>query len=178
MFNTLRKHSKTVIWLIIIAFILWGASSLLVSQNRSTSYAGEVFGRKVSYKEYNDISKMLSVFKPPLETSQTGTASDDEIWLYIALKREAEQTKIPADDESVRLEIQKMFGMNELFDPRRYEEWVRDVLKENPRNFEELVRTQIRIRKLIQSVAPQNAENPAFQEWVTALLRRARIKKY
>jgi hypothetical protein len=178
MFSTLRKHSKTVIWLIIITFILWGASSLLISQSRSTSYAGEAFGRRVSYKEYNDISKMITLFKPPLETSAGETGTDSEIWLYLALKREAEKTKISASDEEVRLEIQKMFGMREIFDARRYEEWVRGVLKDNPRNFEELVRTQIRIRKLIRSVVPEGAEKSVFQEWIDGLLRRAQIKKY
>ncbi len=158
MFKTLRNHTKTVVWFLIAAFVLWGASSMLISQNRTTSYAGEVFGRRVSYKEYNDISNMLNLFSSPNEISRH--AEDTEIWLHLVLKREAEREKIPVADEEVKDQIRQMFG-GERFDARRYEQWVQSVLRDNPRSFEEITREFIRIQKLIRSA---NLQRDAVSE--------------
>lgn len=141
--------------MLVAAFILWGASSALISQNKTTSYTGEVFGRRVSYKEYNDVSKMLDIFASSGDKSVH--ADDSEIWLHLVLKREAERKKIRVTDEEVRDQIRKMFG-GENFDSRRYEYWVQNVLRDNPRRFEELAREFIRIQKLILSVNLQNNE--------------------
>ncbi len=155
MFKTLRNHTKTVVWFLIAAFVLWGASSMLISQNRTTSYAGEVFGRRVSYKEYNDISNMLNLFASPNDLNHR--AEDTEIWLHLVLRREAERQKIQVADEEVKDKIRQMFG-GERFDARRYEQWVQSVLRDNPRSFEELTREFIRIQKLILSANLQRDE--------------------
>jgi hypothetical protein len=140
----------------VMAFILWGASSVLVSQNKSTSYAGEIFGEKVSYKEYNDISKMLYLFTD--KTASSGS-DDTDIWLYLILKHEARKRKIPVVDEEVMEQIKKMFGGLPSLDPQRYEQWVRNVMRESPRSFEEIVREFIRIQKLMHQSLLTPAEN-------------------
>ncbi len=153
MFKILRRHTKTVVWVIVAAFVLWGASSLFVSQNRETSYAGEIFHKKVSHKEYNEISKMLNLFSQPLAVSKN--SGDTEIWFYLALKREAERRKIPVFDVEVRNQIMRMFGGGEKFDPETYRRWIENVLKDQPRSFEELVREYIRIQKLVRQIHTQ-----------------------
>lgn len=147
----------------VAAFVLWGASSVLISQNKTTSYAGEVFGRRVSYKEYKDISDMLNVFSSSGDSA--AHADDSQIWLHLVLKREAERKKIRVSDAEVRDQIRQMFG-GENFDSRRYEYWVQNTLRSNPRNFEELAREFIRIQKLILSTDLQN--NKVSEEEITA----------
>ena len=155
MFKTLQKHTKAVVWILVAAFVLWGASSALISQNKATSYAGEAFGRRVSYKEYKDISDMLNIFT--FSEGNAAHADDSSIWLHVVLKREAERNKIRVTDEEVRDQIRQMFG-GENFDSRRYEHWVQNVLRSNTRSFEELTREFIRIQKLILSSDLQNNE--------------------
>lgn len=162
MFNTIRKHSKAIVWLIVMAFIFWGASSLLVSQSKSTSFTGEVFGKRVSHKEYNDTYKMLNLFMDAQVLAQSNLES--EIWFHLALKRKAEESKIPVLDEEVRQEILRSFGGRQGFDAVRYEQWIRNVLRENPRHFEEMVRNFIRIQKLIRQVMSQETMEVTDQE--------------
>lgn len=163
MFKTLRQYTKAVVWFLVAAFVLWGASSLLISQNKSTSYAGEVFGRRVSYKEYSDISNMVSLFASPSDFSHR--AEDTEIWLHLVLKREAERKKIRVADEEVKDQIRQMFG-GDRFDATRYERWVQSVLRDNPRTFEELTREFIKIQKLIRSAGLQS--DPVSEEEIKA----------
>ncbi len=137
----------------VMAFILWGGSSLLVSQNKSTSYAGEIFGKRVPYKDYNDISKILNLFVDPGSLSKT--SPEGQIWFYLVLDHEARKNKISVTDEEVRDQIEKLFSGGQAFNPARYENWVRNVVRENPRNFEELVREFIRIQKLISQTVNQ-----------------------
>ena len=156
MFKMLRRHTKTVVWLIIMAFILWGGSSILVSQHKGTSYAGELFGKKVTYKEYNDMYQMVNLFHDQGVT--ISESFEDRVWLHLALRREAVNRGVQVSDEEVKQEIQTLFRSGEAFDPVRYEGWVRDVLKQSPRNFEEQIREFARIRKLVRSVLTQPRE--------------------
>jgi hypothetical protein len=47
-----RKNIKIFIWVIVFSFAAWGAGSIAISRDKSASYAGKVFGEKISHKEY------------------------------------------------------------------------------------------------------------------------------
>jgi hypothetical protein len=47
-----RKNIKLIIWLIVLAFVIWGAGALSVSREAASPYAGSVHGKKVSHKEF------------------------------------------------------------------------------------------------------------------------------
>jgi len=185
MLKGLRKYTKIIVWLIVFAFILWGGSSLIVSQSKGTSYAGEAFGKKVTHKEYNEIFKMMNLFSSDDRIS-VGGDSDDKVWLYLALKREADKRKITVTDEEVKSYIATIFAKRGGIDFRTYEAWIRNVLREDPRNFEEQVRTYLKSQKLLQEVFAQLAaeantpqpEPKAVEAWLQNIFKEAGIRKY
>jgi hypothetical protein len=132
----------------VLAFLIGGGSSVLVSNNKSGTYAGEIAGRRVSVKEFDDMSKILSLFQDQRLAVQGG--QEDQVWLYLSLKREAEKQRIGATDEEVKKQILQLFQTEDM-NPAAYENWVRNVLRESPHNFEEMMRSLIRIQKLITS---------------------------
>jgi len=185
MLKGFRKYTKVIVWLIVFAFILWGGSSLIISQSKGASYAGEVFGKKVTHKEFNEVSKMVSLFSTDDKIS-VGENSDDKAWLYLVLKREADKKKITVSDEEVRSYIATIFAKRGGIDFRTYELWIRNVLREDPRSFEEQVRTYLKCQKLLREVFAQlsseaNTPNPdpkAIEEWLQRTFSEAGVRKY
>ena len=47
-----RKNIKFIIWVIILAFAIWGAGSISMSRQSASSYAGSVGKEKISQKEF------------------------------------------------------------------------------------------------------------------------------
>lgn len=181
MMNFIRKYTQTIVWLIVLAFILWGGSSIIVSQSRGTSYAGIAFGKKITHKEFNDAFKMTNIFAD--DTITAGKSSDDKAWLYLLLKREAEKRRITVPDEEVKGYIASIFAKRGGMDIRTYENWVRNVLREDPRNFEEQARSFLKIQKLLREVVTLFSKDgqpdaKAVEDWLEELMKQAGIRKY
>lgn len=182
MLKTLRKNTKLIIWLTIAAMGLWTASSIAVGQGKQQTYAGEVFGKKIRYKEFNSAEKMVSLFSP--DSLQIGESALDKVWFYLALKHDAENRKITVSDQEVVAFIDKTFSLNHAASIAGYENWVRNVLKDTPRNFEEIVRDYLKIEKLLQQNLTPVSDSPlALRQgdnnpWFEDLMKRANVVRY
>jgi len=170
----LRKKTKLIIWLIIVVFCLWGAFSLGVQvQHGGRQSAGKVFGKTVSYQEYDRMYKATRLF------SLTGSRVEDpdllqgQTWHNIILARESRQRRIPVTDEDVRKELTRLLTAQNipLDAPNVYQNWVRSVSGASPREFEEMIREMLRVQKLIAAVREELSEKPADDQ-VQSKLRR------
>lgn len=181
MMNFIRKHTQTIVWLIVFVFIVWGGSSLIVSQSRGTSYAGKAFGKKVTHKEFNDAFKMANIFAD--ETLSAGKSSEDKAWVYLVLRHEADKRNIKVPDEEVKGYIAAIFAKRGGMDLRSYESWVRNILREDPRNFEEQARSFLKIQKLLRELAAEFSEDNQpdankIENWIQEAIRQADIRRY
>lgn len=165
MLKLFRKNTKVIIWLIILAFILWGAFSI-VSLDKKGRYAGEVFGKGVSFQEYNLFLSGSQIF------SFTGKPSEDPnvihmiAWQNIVFDREAKRRRIDVSDDEVRKELRRLLnnaGIGDA-DAKTYRLWLRGTLRMEPQDFEKLLREMMRIQKLIKIVSQMPVEAPSEQE--------------
>ena len=104
MFNFFRKNIKVFIWLIVLAFIVWGAgSSITAFLGDSSSYAGKIGKERISQREFLTLFRfyeMLMQPKPPevkTETPKPAEAKDKSP----EEKKESSKTE-PAAQDSVR----------------------------------------------------------------------------
>ena len=91
--------------LLVPAFILWGSESLIQSMGRS-NYAGEVFGKKVTFQEFNAAliatrNQMLMQFGDEFLKQADQINLEPQAWERIILLMEAKRRKIKVDDEAV-----------------------------------------------------------------------------
>lgn len=133
----------------VFAFVLWGGSSLLISGNQGITYAGAINGKKVSYKEYEDMYRLVGLFADPRLPHQE--TPEGQAWFHLVLKREAEKKKITTNDAEVKDQIQKLFPSGQ-FSPENYTYWVKNVTGVSPRNFEEMIRQMVCIQKLTNQI--------------------------
>lgn len=181
MFKVFRKHTKAVVWVIVVTFALWGGSSVAVSWQREARFAGEAFGKPVSHREFDAALKAIQIFTVGTPPANTEAA----VWQHIVLLREAERRGIQVSDGEVREEIRRFFDKEGVpFDPERYRLWVRNVLREEPRFFEEQIRDLVLIGRLKQEILGSGGEpkkrNPfrRYRIWLRKLMERAKIKSY
>lgn len=84
MFKFFRKNIKLFIWLIVLAFIIWGAgSSITAFLGESSSYAGKIGNENISQKEFLMVFRfyeLLTRTKPETQSPpSTTTASSEKI---------------------------------------------------------------------------------------------------
>ncbi len=164
MLKTLRKNTKSIIWFIIISFCLWGAFSVGIQFNQRGQIAGRVFGRPVSYQEFNKFVKASEIFSLTGERVEDPGILHQHAWQNVIFSREARRQRIKVSDDEVRDEIKRMLDAQKIAaDSAVYEGWVRSVSGAAPRDFEEMVREMLRIQKLLREVrqAPMDAPDEA-----------------
>lgn len=145
----IRKMVTPTIWLIVISFVLWGGQSVITGLQKESAGVGRVFGKTVTFKEFQDAIRSASLFmQSKMQLSQEELESS--AWQNIVLIREAKKEGIQITDEEVLSEIKQMFGSDEDFNQRLYENWVVKSFGEQPRQFEERVRNLLRVRKLVE----------------------------
>ena len=89
---------------------------------------------------------------------------------------------IKVSDEEVRQEIQRLFSERKEVFPNgdQYQLLIRRFFREEPREFEEQVRVQLRIQKLIAQVRKNFKKDPdkRLKRWFTKLMTHANVKFY
>jgi len=141
----------------VACFVLWEIGSVLASRQAGSLYAGTLFGRPVSIQEYKAAldatqhraqltygersSKLLP--RPELER---------QTWDRLMLLAAARRARIRVSDREIIEELQHwpLFQKEGRFDLKTYELVVHYSLGATPRTFEEEVRGQIAILKLIE----------------------------
>jgi hypothetical protein len=189
-----RKNIKMIIWLIILAFAIWGGGSLSVSKDSLSSNVGFVGKEKISQKEfmmtirYFDLLSRASAAqkiedkkdeksKEPLPYEQVKSLA----WQMIVLSREAKREGIAVSDEEVQNEIRRLFSANGTFQQDFYNQWVQNQFRVKPRDFEELVRKHIASDKIRQKVlkdVPEAERNSKWLEWLIPVISKSKLKDF
>lgn len=202
MLKIFRKSTKVVVWVTVAALaLLFGAGSIadLVSGKKSGRYAGEAFGRSVSFQEYNQFYRATQLFMPSEKPLEDPELLRSYTWQNIIYSREAKKNGIKITDGEIQTEIANILKQQGLINPtqEQYKIWLTRSLHMSPREFEEGLREFMRIQKLlrtkIMSFAPAGADKltdakskeaaaekqkTAFMVWTSDVNKRAGFKDY
>lgn len=187
-----------IIWIVVGSFILWGGYSV-TALKKEGRYAGEAFGKPVTFQQYNQFFRATQIFMPTEKPIEDQELLRNYAWQNIIYAREAAQNGVKVTDEEVRSEIATILKQQGLINPtpEQYKIWLTRSLHISPREFEEGLREFIRIQKLlrgkISSFTPAGADKltdpkakeeamakqkAAFMEWTTEVNKRADLKDY
>lgn len=153
MLNFFRKNTKTIIWAVIIAFLLWGGFSVGTQFKEDGRYAGQVFGKNVSFQEFDRFYRSTQIFNFSEENAKDPEMLRESAWQGVIFSREAKRLKIEVLDNEVRDHILKILDQQKM-SPDNYETWVERGLRLSPQQFEEMLRETLRIRKLLSKFEP------------------------
>ena len=155
MITAMRNNSKSlkiVLWIVIVAFastivVVWGYGN----KQTTMSFVAKVGDYTISIGEYQEFRRRMqgSYRNTELSPQAIESAILEEAIKQRLFLLEAERLAIPVSNEEVLGEItnDQFFFENGRFDIARYQEFV-----PNPRSYEESVRTDLRLRKLINIV--------------------------
>lgn len=198
MLKIFRRYTKVIIWIVVGSFILWGGYSASALKKESR-FAGEAFGKSVSFQEYNQFYRATQLFMPSEKPVDDPKLLRDYTWQNIIYAREAKLKGIKIADEEVRGEIANILKQQGLVSPtaEQYKTWLTRSLHLSPREFEEGLREFMRIQKLLRvqiaSFAPAGTGKPAdpkageeaatkektaFMAWTNDVNKRASLKDY
>ena len=166
-----RKRIGWIAGLTVGGVFLWLVAAVSLKATESTS-AGTLFGRKVSPADLLRATKTATHMAllrygrelPPEELEEAA-------WERLALMTEARSKGIRISDEEVigSLRTQAIFQTGGSFDRRAYEWMIRHTLKSEPRTFEEEIREELAIRRLMEKAiqtppVTEEEVKEAFQE--------------
>lgn len=157
------RHKKTAkrifIFLAIIivpAFVLWGSGSM-VRDKAGADYAGEIFGKKISFQDYRDALKAVqdqAVIQFGDRFNQIRPLLDMEklAWERLIVLHKANLEKIRISDEEVVRTIAgyPFFEKNGKFDDQIYRQVLRFGLETTPKEFEKHIRESLEIAALFK----------------------------
>lgn len=159
MLKTLRKSTKVVIWTVVISFALWGGFSVGVQFQKQGRVAGEVFGKEITFQEFNRFYKSQQLFsfgdtKAPADAE----ALKQRTWESLIYSREAKREKIQVSDDEVRGEILRLMSLQKIENPSvdLYKRWLQATAKSTPDEFESIVRELLRIQKLVKKIKDES----------------------
>ncbi len=155
MLKIFRQNTKIIIWITVAALaLLFGAGSIadLVNNKKSGRFAGEAFGKSVTFQEYNQFYRATQLFMPSEKPVNDPELLRNYTWQNIIYAREAKRNGIKISDEEVRGEISKILKQQGLVSPtsEQYKIWLTGTLHLSPREFEEGLREFLRIQKLLR----------------------------
>jgi hypothetical protein len=166
MLDILRKNTKLIIWIVVASFVLWGAFSVGMQFEKKGRFAGEVFGKGVTFQEYNAFYQAAQIFSFAEDRSEDPDVIRHKTWQNLIYSREARREKIEVSDDEVRGELQRLLkahGM-ENATPEMYRRWLKGALRLEPRQFESQLREVIRVQKLIGRIMQQPVQDPPESE--------------
>lgn len=152
----MRKNMKFVLWILLATFVLWGGSSAVFMRSKGASFAGTVFGKKASWKEYEQnynavYNQAKLMYGEKFSQFSQYLNMEQEAWTRIILMREATMRHFNASDEEV---IEKICSIplfqdsSGKFVPDIYKRVIEYFLKVPAREFEDEVKGSIIITKL------------------------------
>ncbi len=155
--NVMKKIMWAIAILIIPAFVWWGAGSA-AKEKRGPSYAGIIFGKKISFDEYNQSlsacrMQALMVYGENFNQLEKFLNLNQQAWDRLILLKEAKLRHISSNDKEVTDEISRypFFQIKGHFEQRTYELLLKNVFHLEPRIFEEDIRGTLSIAKLINA---------------------------
>jgi len=167
MLEVLRKKgvNKTILWIIAIIIILsFGVFGTAYRLDNTINSAGSMFGRNVNVKEFQQAyldarDQAIRTYGDEFFKNGNKLDLEQETWDRLVLLNEAQKRNIQANDQEVVAFIATIpfFQRGGQFDQTLYEEIVQNpsIFDRSTHDFEEGVRKQIIIKKLIDAVAPE-----------------------
>lgn len=158
------KKTAKRIWLVLMvvilpAFVLWGSGSLIRSRKEGADYAGRIFGRRVSYLEFQDSmeaakNQAIIQFGEDYSEVQKYLNLKMQAWERLILLDEAKRRKIKVSDKEVVELITgyPFFQRKGRFDRETYKTMLDYVFRTQTRIFEEQTRSSLVLSKLYKAV--------------------------
>ncbi|MSR77236.1 MAG: hypothetical protein EXS63_03270 [Candidatus Omnitrophica bacterium] len=153
MLKLMRKNTKTIIWLVIITFMLWGGYAVSTQFQKQGRIAGEIFGKEITYQEFNTFYRSNQIFsfagkKPPEDSSVLNL----QTWQSLIYAYEARNQKVKITDDEVREEIMRLLKDQKIENPspQFYERWLLSSFGFRPNEFEKQLRELLSIQKLVR----------------------------
>ena len=162
-----KNVSKFVLWgiliLILPAFVVWGAGSMGKGDSKGPKFVGTIDGKKVSFDNFaGAVSSIraqifLNYFNNQKilgELLKNQSLIGKIAWDRLIMLKEAKRLKIKAQDKDVISYIQShpLFLRNGKFDEQLYSYILRNNLGFDPRTFEEIVRENVALQKMNESM--------------------------
>jgi len=152
--ETLKKIMWALALVIIPAFVLWGAGSAVRSRGMP-KYAGKLFGRKISFAQYEDslhafYNQAILIYGDKFKEVAKTIDLEKQAWERLILLHQAKKEEINVTDEQLISFIQgvNLFQKEGRFDQGRYSTILDYALGISPREFEEQIRQELIIEKL------------------------------
>ncbi|OGW78987.1 MAG: hypothetical protein A2Z83_03285 [Omnitrophica bacterium GWA2_52_8] len=167
MLKSMRKHTKLIIWIVSILFgLTLGGVSVSSILNKEGQIAGEVFGKKIFFQEYDRFYKAAQIFSFGNEDTDTPDTLRQNAWQSLILAREAKNQGIQVTDEEVRSEINRLLEAQGVMNvtPEIYKKWVQATVREEPAIFEKQLRELMLVQKTIRQFNEAPVEEPAGAE--------------
>jgi len=172
MLKAFRKHTKIIIWAVVVSFVLWGGFSVGTSFTKTGRYAGTVFGKNITFQEYNRFYRASQIFSLTGEAPKNPDIIKLETWKNIIYSREAKRKRINISDDAVRNELRRIFkaqGVEDLT-PEYYKQWLKRTLRIPPNEFENQIRELLRIQKMFQMIDQQPIDLPSRDDALNRFL--------
>ncbi len=196
MLQFLRNNTKVIVWFAVILMIgAFGLSS--ISFNKYDQYAGEVFGKKVSFQEFRAFETLTRILPPSEQIATNPELEKQFTWQQLILAKEAKNKGFEVSDTEVRSRVDLMINP-EGKTPISKEDYLQ-LLKSRrttPNEFENGIREIIRIQKMISQkfssqIAPSDSKKTEketaeelkkkqeeYVKWMTDILQRAKPVDY
>jgi len=167
MLEILRKKgvNKTILWIIAIIIILsFGVFGTAYRLDNTVNSAGTIYGHNVSIKDFQQAyldarDQAIRLYGDEFFKNGNRIDLEQEAWDRLILLKEAQKRDIQVTDQEVVAYIASFpfFQRGGAFDQVAYEEIVQNpnIFDRSTHDFEEGVRKQLIIKKLIDSVAPE-----------------------
>lgn len=154
MLDSLRKNTKIIALITVIGLALPFAISAYLQKDSARSYAGVVFGKKVSYQEFDRFYQASQTFNTTDANRNNEDFLRQSTWQGIIFSHAAKKKGIQVSDAEVKEQLLKLLEHQNI-SPENYPAWVDRGLHRSPQQFEEQLREMIRIQKLMDTVAPE-----------------------
>lgn len=156
----LRKHLFVVAGLVVGGFVVWQVAAGVTLHALTPEAAGTLFGKPVSIQEFLK-AKAAATHQAILthgdryHRQMTESQIEESAWERLLFLTEARRKGIRVTDREVIQEVEAapLFQDRQgRFDPRAYKAIIEQSLRASPRIFEEEVREDLMIRKMIDQV--------------------------
>jgi peptidyl-prolyl cis-trans isomerase D len=167
MLEILRRKgvNKTILWFIAIVIILsFGVFGTAYRMDNTVNSAGTIYGHNVSIKDFQQAyldarDQAIRIYGDGFFKNSNKLDLEQEAWDRLILLKEAQKRDIQANDQEVVAYIASFpfFQKSGQFDQTLYEEIVQNsrIFDRPTHDFEEGIRKQLIIKKLIDAVAPE-----------------------
>lgn len=164
MLEVFRKKgvNKTILWIIsvvvISSFVLWGAAYRYDTGNSVGTMYGQNVSRNDFMRAYDDAQdQAIRVYGDRYFRNQGKIDLEQETWDRMILIKEAERRGVTVSDQEVVAFIASLpfVETNGQFDQVEYSLVLQRVFNRSSHDFENGVRKQLMIKKLLDQVAPE-----------------------